>query len=92
MSHKFKKNLNYYDYCKVIHVKETFQKKCKNKNRNYTFFVFTLLFDQFKRFLFFKNIQLIKFSFICLHSEFNKIFSAKKCLYLKVNLPEPVLG
>jgi len=40
----------------IIHVKGTFQKKCKNKNRNYTFFVFTLLFDQFTRFLFFKNI------------------------------------
>ena len=39
----------------VTHVKANFQKSAKNNhfNRNCTFFVFTILFDQFTRFLFY---------------------------------------
>ena len=56
-------------------------------------FLFLLLFDQFKRFLFFEITfrKLIKFSFIFCIKNKNK-FSVKKCLLLKVNLLEPVQG
>ena len=42
-------------------------------------FVFTILFDQFTRYLFFKSMfrKLIKFPLIFLHSEYKKNFQRK---------------
>jgi len=61
-----------------------------NFNRYLTFFVFTILFDQFSKYLFFKNIirKLIKFFLIfCIQNK--QKFSAKKLFHLKANLLEP---
>ena len=70
----------------VTHVKANFQKSAKNNhfNRNCTFFVFTILFDQFTRFFIFLNhiskankIPLI----FCIQNKKN--FSAKKSSILE---------
>jgi hypothetical protein len=75
--------------------KATFQKSAKNSNfnRKYTFFVFIIFFDQFTHSLFFKNLfrKLTKFSLIFCIQNLKK-FSAKKCLFLKINLAELAQG
>ena len=69
----------YYDYCYATHVKSLFQKIAKNSNfnRNITFFVFTILFDKFTRYLIF---ELIFFS-VVLSSELHKRHSYLTCFF-----------
>ena len=51
------------------------------------FFVFTILFDQFTRFVIFQKHISKFFLIFCIQNK-KMIFSKKKCLYLNVNMLE----